>query len=491
MEVSQSRAATASNMLAVRRSETWNAVLRPACLSTDASIKQFAAYLAVQLFAFDLGKLMNGQSHSLSGEMSAKSFLRALFDRAVAAVSAEACMSKELHLPPISGRNVVLAVGKAAAAMASVAARQIGGPVEGLVITRRGHAGPPHVLPPSVKLIEAGHPIPDNESILAGERALELVRGLGARDRLVALISGGGSALMTLPVPGVSLGDKRAVTESLLKSGATIGEINSVRKHLSAIKGGRLAVEAAPAQVTTLIISDIPGDDPSFVASGPTVVDHTTLATAREILDRYRIAVPVSVAAALNRPENETPPSDALGIAGADVRIVARARDALEAAADLAASRGYKLTNLGDHLQAEARYLGAGHAALARRQSADGLARVILSGGETTVRVTNPNGRGGRNLEYLLGMAIALDGAPNIYAIACDTDGIDGTEDNAGGIIVPDTLARARELGLDPRAALTQNQAYEFFEALGDLVMTGPTRTNVNDFRAIIIEARP
>jgi hydroxypyruvate reductase len=281
------------------------------------------------------------------------------------------------------------------------------------------------------------------------------------------------------------------VTESLLNSGATIGEINSVRKHLSAIKGGRLAVEAAPAQVTTLIISDIPGDDPSFVASGPTVVDHTTLATAREIIDRYRIAVPVSVAAALTRPQNETPPSDALGIAGGDVRIVARARDALEAAADLAASRGYKVTNLGDHLQAEARHLGAGHAALARRQSGDGLARVILSGGETTVRVVNPNGRGGRNLEYLLGLAIALDGAPNIYAIACDTDGIDGTEDNAGGIIVPDTLARAGELGLDPRAALAQNQAYEFFEALGDLVITGPTRTNVNDLRAIIIEARP
>jgi glycerate 2-kinase len=434
---------------------------------------------------------MNGESNPLPSATSPRSLLRELFDQAVAAVSAEACLSRALQLPPISGRTVLLAVGKAAAAMASVAAKQIGGPVEGLVITRRGHAGPPHVLPTSVELIEAGHPIPDDESILGGERALELVRGLGARDRLLALISGGGSALMTLPVSGVSLSDKRTVTESLLNSGATIGEINSVRKHLSAIKGGRLAVEAAPAQVTTLIISDIPGDDPSFVASGPTVVDHTTLATAREIIDRYRIPVPVSVAAALTRPENETPPSDALGIAGGDVRMIARARDALQAAADLAASRGYKVTNLGDHLQAEARHLGAGHAALARRLSGDGLARVILSGGETTVRVINPNGRGGRNLEYLLGLAIALDGAPNIYAIACDTDGIDGTEDNAGGIIVPDTLARAGELGLDPRAALAQNQTYEFFEALGDLVITGPTRTNVNDLRAIIIEARP
>jgi len=414
--------------------------------------------------------------------------LRALFDEAVSAVSAEACLPRALEVSPGSGRTVLLAVGKAAAAMASIAAKRLPGPIEGLVITRRGHAGPPHALPPSIELIEAGHPIPDDESIAAARRALALAEGLGARDRLIALVSGGGSALLTLPVAGVSLADKRAVTQALLNSGATIGEINSVRKHLSAIKGGRLAVAAAPAHVTTLVISDIPGDDPSFVASGPTVTDHTTLAMAREIVERYRIAVPASVTAALMRPENETPPSDALGLAGGDVRVIAVARDALAAAGRLAETQGYKVTNLGDHLQAEACHLGAGHAALARRLAADGLARVILSGGETTVRVTNPDGRGGRNLEYLLGLAIALDGAPRIHAIACDTDGIDGTEDNAGAMIAPDTLVRARAAGLDARAALAENRAYDFFAALGDLVVTGPTRTNVNDLRAILIE---
>lgn len=431
---------------------------------------------------------MTGLPDRPASATAARLLLRALFDEAVTAVSAETCLPRALNLPPSSGRTVLLAVGKAGAAMASIAAKRLGGSVEGLVVTRRGHAGPPHTLPPSIEVIEAGHPIPDVESMAAAERALELAHGLGARDRLIALISGGGSALMTLPVAGVSLADKRTVTQALLNSGATIGEINSVRKHLSAIKGGRLAVAAAPAHVTTLIISDIPGDDPSFVASGPTVIDHTTLATAREIVDRYRIAVPASVAAALTRPENETPPSDALGLAGGDVRLIAVARDALAAAGRLAASQGYKVTNLGDHLQAEACHLGAGHAALARRLSADGLPRVILSGGETTVRVTNPEGRGGRNLEYLLGLALALDGAPRIHAIACDTDGIDGTEDNAGAIITPDTLDRARAKGLDARAALAENRGYDFFAALGDLVVTGPTRTNVNDLRAILIE---
>jgi hydroxypyruvate reductase len=413
--------------------------------------------------------------------------LRALFDEGVRAVSAERCLPPFLADYEAAGRTLVLAVGKAAAAMAHVAVGGIASPVTGLVVTRRGHAGPPHPLPSSFEVIEAGHPVPDDQSLGAAHRALQLVRQLGAGDRLLMLVSGGGSALLTLPVPGVTLADKQVVTQALLRSGATIGEINSVRKHLSLIKGGRLAVAAAPAQVTTFVISDVPGDDPSFVASGPTVADDTTLAMARDILARYRIEVPSSVTAALASTSNETPPADALGLAGGDVRVIAVARDALAAARRMAESHDYKVTDLGDQLQAEARHLGAGHAALARRMASDGLRRIILSGGETTVRVVNPRGRGGRNLEYLLGLAIELDGAPRVHAIACDTDGIDGTQDNAGAVIAPDTLARARSLGLDARGMLEANDAYGFFHALNDLVVTGPTRTNVNDLRAILI----
>ena len=421
---------------------------------------------------------------------SPRATLRMLFDAGVAAVSAERCVPPALGGDAITGRTLILAVGKAAAAMASVAASRLTGPVTGLVVTRRGHAGPPHPLPAGFEVIEAGHPVPDDQSLTAANRALALVAALGARDRLLMLVSGGGSALLTLPVPGVSLADKQVVTQALLRSGATIGEINSVRKHLSLIKGGRLAVAAAPAHVTTLIISDVPGDDPSFVASGPTVADATTLDTAREILARYRIDVPANVTAALASSANETPPSDAHGLAGGTVRVIALARDALDAARGVAEDHGYKVTDLGDHLQAEARHLGAGHAALARRLATEGQPRIIVSGGETTVRVTNPHGRGGRNLEYLLGFAIALGGAPGIHAIACDTDGIDGTEDNAGAIVAPDTLARGRALGLDAQAMLDANDAYTYFAALGDLVVSGPTRTNVNDLRAILIEGR-
>ena len=422
-----------------------------------------------------------------STSIAARALLRALFDEAVGAVSAERCVPPAMRLEPISGRTLIIALGKAAAAMASAAAGQIQGPLSGLVVTRHGHSGPPHTLPANFEVIEAGHPVPDTESLTAAGRALALVKGLGANDRLLALISGGGSALLALPVPGVLLEDKQVVTRALLRSGATIAEINSVRKHLSLIKGGRLAVVAAPAQVTTLIISDVPGDDPSFVASGPTVTDHTTLETAREIIARYRIAAPGNVIAALNSSANETPPPNMPRLADGDVRIIATARDALNAARHLAEERGYAVADLGDRLEGEASHLGVDHAALARRLATDGQPRLILSGGETTVRVTNPQGRGGRNLEYLLGLAIALDGAPRIHAIACDTDGIDGTEDNAGAIVTPCTLARAQALGLDARQMLSANMAYAFFEALGDLIITGPTRTNVNDLRAILI----
>lgn len=414
--------------------------------------------------------------------------LRALFDTAVAAVSAEGAMPTQFDVQGPGGTTLVVAIGKAAAAMAASAMKRLPAGTPGIVVTRAGHGLDAGILPPSIEVIEAGHPIPDVESITAAERVLARATALGPADRLLMLVSGGGSALLALPADGVSLKDKQSVTKALLRSGATIAEINCVRKHLSRIKGGRLAVVAAPARVTTLIISDVPGDDPSFVASGPTVADHTTLADAREILRRYRIPCPDSVSAALAEPANETPPADASGLADADVRIIACARDALAAAAGMAERWGCHVTNLGDHLQAEARQLGAAHGVLARRLADEGLPRVILSGGETTVTVGNPNGRGGRNLEYLLALAIALDSAACIWAIACDTDGIDGTETNAGAIVTPDTLARARSLGLDPAAALQANETYRFFEALGDLVVTGPTRTNVNDFRAILIE---
>jgi len=396
-------------------------------------------------------------------------------------------MPKKIPAPP-HGRVVVIAVGKAAAEMMRVAQIRASAPLTGLVVTRYGHLPVGGTGWPGVEIIEAGHPFPDENSLRAAQRALELAADLDAGDQLLVLLSGGGSALLAAPTRGVDLADKQATTRALLQSGATIAEINCVRKHLSAIKGGRLAVAAGAARVTTWIISDVPGDDPSFVASGPTASDHTSLAVAREILAEYGIVPPPNVAMALNDPTNETPAADTLGLAGGETVVIARARDALAAAGRRAVELGCAVTDLGDQLQAEARHLGAGHAALARRLAADGRKRVIISGGETTVAVVNRKGRGGRNLEYLLGLAIALDGTPGIHALACDTDGIDGTETAAGAIVTHDTMARARLLGLDAAAHLAGNNAYLFFEALGDLVVTGPTLTNVNDFRAILIE---
>lgn len=417
----------------------------------------------------------------------AKEALRALFDEAVRAVSAEVAMPRDLPLSP-HGRSAVIAVGKGAAAMMHVAlARAAGRSIEGLVVTRHGHL-PAEQRLSGIEVIEAGHPYPDENSVRAARRALEIAKSLEAGDRLLVLLSGGGSALLAAPAPGLELKHKQAITRALLQSGATIEEINRVRKHLSAVKGGRLAVAAGPAAVTTWIISDVPGDDPSFVSSGPTVADTSSLEMAREILARYGIEAPVEVQAALADPANETPDPDMLGLAGSDTRVIARARDALAAAGALARRLGYQVTDLGDQLQAEARHLGASHAALSRRLAREGTRRAILSGGECTVTVVNKAGRGGRNLEYLLGLAIALDGEPGICALACDTDGIDGTEDAAGAVITPDTMARAAMLGLDPRAHLAENNAYLFFQALGDVVVTGPTLTNVNDFRAILID---
>ncbi len=413
--------------------------------------------------------------------------LLALFRHAVDTVSPEAVMPKRIPESP-HGRVVAIAVGKAAAEMMRVARSRSPKPVGGLVVTRYDHVPEGFASTPGIELIEAGHPYPDENSIRAARRALEIAHGLEAGDELLVLLSGGGSALLAAPVPGVTLADKQAITRLLLRSGATIEEINSVRKHLSEIKGGRLAVAAGPARVTTWMISDVPGDDPSFVSSGPTVANYSSLADARDIIAKYRISAPPGVVLALADPANETPAPDTLGLAGGEAVIIGRARDALLAAGRLAAERGYQVTDLGDQLQAEARHLGASHAALSRRLAADGQKRAIISGGEATVSVVNPKGRGGRNLEYLLGLAIALGGAPGISALACDTDGIDGTEHAAGAMVFPDTLERARARGIDPAECLARNNAFLFFEALGDLVVTGPTFTNVNDFRAILID---
>jgi hydroxypyruvate reductase len=410
--------------------------------------------------------------------------LRNLFDAAVRAAQPETCVPPHLPLPP-KGRTIVVGAGKGAAAMAAAVERHWRGPLSGLVVTRYGHG----VETKRIEVVEASHPVPDAAGSAAAQRILDMVRGLTPDDLVLCLISGGGSALLALPAPGLTLGDKQAVTRALLKSGAAIGEINCVRKHLSAIKGGRLGAAAAPAAVVTLAISDVPGDDPATIASGPTVADPTSFADARAILDKYGIAGPAAVMAHLAAARDESPKPGALRLARATYRIVATPRAALEAAAGVAEGAGFAAEILGDALEGEARELGAEHARLALAFAKRGQRVCILSGGETTVTVRG-RGRGGRNAEYLLALAIGLDGAAEIHALAADTDGIDGSEDNAGAAIGPDSLARARALGIDAKARLADNDAYGFFAALGDLVVTGPTRTNVNDFRAILIEPR-
>jgi hydroxypyruvate reductase len=371
------------------------------------------------------------------------------------------------------------------------------GPLDGIVVTRHGHAVPCD----RIKIVEASHPVPDRAGEQAARDILDLAQGLGPDDQLVCLVSGGGSALLTLPAPGLSLADKQAVTRALLRSGATIGEINTVRKHLSAIKGGRLAAAAAPARVVTLAISDVPGDDPAVIASGPTVPDPTSFADARAVLAKYRIAEPAAVLAHLAAAAEETPKPGDAAFARARFELIASPQQALSAAADAALARNITPIVLSDRIEGEARDVAAVHAAIAL-QLYDGRFRVggsivappavLLSGGETTVTLRG-RGRGGRNSEFLLALAAALakdpGGAPGIAALACDTDGIDGTEDNAGAIVYPNTIARAAAGGLAIKQALAQNDGYGFFAALGDLVVTGPTLTNVNDFRAILVLA--
>jgi len=408
--------------------------------------------------------------------------LRRLFDAAVAAADPALCVPPHLPAPPPEsreGRTVVVGAGKASAAMAKAVEDHWRGDLSGLVVTRYGSA----VACERIEIVEARHPVPDAAGLAAAERILEIARGLGPDDLMMALISGGGSALLTLPAPGLTLADKQAVNEALLRSGAAIGEMNTVRKHLSAIKGGRLAAAAAPARVASLLISDVPGDDPAVIASGPTVADASTLADAKAVIAKYAIDVPTAVAAHLESPDAETPKPGDAAFAATETVIVARPGGSIEAAAREAEKAGIKPVILGDAIEGEARDVAADQA---RRALAAAGGSVLLSGGEVTVTVKG-RGRGGPNAEYLLALALALEGAPGIHAIACDTDGIDGSEDNAGAVIGPDTLERAAAQGLDPQARLDDNDAYGFFAALGDLVITGPTLTNVNDFRAVLV----
>lgn len=416
---------------------------------------------------------------------------RLLLDMLQAAIKAalpEHCVPPHLPPPP-KGRTIVVGAGKASAAMARAVEQHFPGEVSGLIVTRYGHG----VKTERIEIVEAAHPVPDAAGSAAAGRILRMVQGLGADDLVLCLISGGGSALLALPAPGLTLADKQAVNKALLKSGAAIGEMNCVRKHLSAIKGGRLAVAAAPAQVVTLMISDVPNDDPSVIASGPTVADPTTAADALAILEKYRIAEPASVLAHLRRGDDETPKPGDPRLARIDNRIIATPQQSLEAAAAVARRAGYAPLILSDSVEGEARDVALVHAAIARHCARNGQPAVppcaILSGGETTVTVRG-KGRGGRNAEFLLALAVALEGLAGIDALAADTDGIDGTEDNAGAVIAPDSLARAAALGIDAKALLADNDGYNFFAGLGDLVVTGPTFTNVNDFRAILVGGR-
>jgi hydroxypyruvate reductase len=416
-------------------------------------------------------------------------FLRRLFDAGLAA--ADPAKAVPVHLPeiPATGRTVVVGAGKAAASMAR--ALEDAWPTdrpapEGLVVTRYDHA----VALQHIECIEAAHPVPDAAGRKAAERIRDLAVGLGEDDLLICLISGGGSALLALPAEGVTLEDKQAVSKALLKSGADIAEMNCVRKHLSALKGGRLAAAAAPARVVSLLISDVPGDDPATIASGPTVADPTSFADARAILTKYGIDPPAAVRRHLEAAAEETPKPGDERLSRVENHLIARPQASLEAMAEAARASGVTPVILGDAIEGEAREVAQVMAGIAQQVARHGqpaaAPAVLLSGGETTVTVRG-QGRGGRNLEFLLALAVALNGAAGIWALAGDSDGIDGSEDNAGALVTPDSLTRARAAGLDPLARLADNDGYGFFQALDDLVITGPTLTNVNDLRAILI----
>jgi len=434
-----------------------------------------------------------------------REFLEHLYRAAVTRALPLENTARYLPRPPTQasgGRTIVIGAGKAGGSMAQAveALWPADAPLEGLVVTRYHHIPPrPEGLKQRIEIVEAAHPVPDAAGLAAAQRILAMVQGLTENDLVLCLISGGGSALLTLPAEGLTLEDKQRINKALLNSGANISEMNCVRKHLSRIKGGRLAAACAPARVVTLTISDVPGDDPSIIASGPTVPDATSCAEAVAILQRYGIEVPGAIMSLLEQGALETPKPGNAVFKGHEVHMIATPQQSLEAAAAVARAAGLQAYILSDEMEGESREVGKVHAALARAVALKGqpFSRpcVILSGGETTVTVKKQaegtpreqRGRGGRAGEFCLGLALALQGQPGVYALAADTDGIDGVEDNAGAFVAPDTLQRALAKGMKIDQYLDRNDAYGYFEPLGGLVITGPTHTNVNDFRALLV----
>lgn len=419
-------------------------------------------------------------------EISPKRSLEHLFLKGISFANPLNCVPALLPQKP-KGRVLVVAAGKAAASMAHAVEETWGADVEGIAVTRYGHVK----ACKSIEVIEAAHPVPDDRGEIAAKRLIDEVAKLGEDDLLLCLISGGGSSLLGLAADGLSFEDKKAINKALLMSGAPIGEMNIVRKHLSAIKGGRLAKTAYPAQVFTIAISDVPGDDPSVIASGPTVPDESTLSQTIEIIDKYNISIPQNVRDHLENPSNETPkPNDPI-FKKCETVIAARPVDMVNHVVKEAENLGFKVINLGADIEGEASEVGAEHAQMALKYRSeikpDHAPIAIISGGETTVTVRNHNGRGGRNCEYALSLAANLSGSSNIFAFAGDTDGIDGSEDNCGAFVLPNTLASAEKLGISAKEMLKNNESYSFFASLGDLYVTGPTLTNVNDLRIIIV----
>ncbi|NJM29615.1 MAG: glycerate kinase [Rhizobiales bacterium] len=418
---------------------------------------------------------------------AARALLRTMLDAAIAAAMPGTCVPAALPAPP-KGRTIVVGAGKASAAMAAAFEKAWPDQAEGLIVTRYGHGVPCE----RIEIVEAAHPVPDDAGTKAAARMLEMVKGLTQDDLVIALISGGGSALLSLPAARITVEEKRTVNRLLLASGAPIGEMNCVRKHLSAIKGGRLAAAAFPARIVSLVISDVPGDDLAAVASGPTVADPTTFAEARAIIAKYNLEVPASVARHLEKAADETPKPGSPRLARCENILIASPQKSLEAAAAVAKANGIAPLILGDAIEGEAREVGYVMAGIAKQARRFGQPVkppcVLISGGETTVTVRG-QGAGGRNVEYLMGLALKLGGEPGIYAIAADTDGIDGAREVAGAFAGPTTLIRARAKGIDPWKSLAENDGHTFFGSLGDHIVTGPTLTNVNDFRAILVTA--
>lgn len=415
-----------------------------------------------------------------------KQFLFDLFSCAVSSVSARECLPPFLSGLSSKGHTLVIGAGKGAAEMAQVVENNWEGQLTGLVVTPYGHS----VVCKNIEVVEAAHPVTDEAGQRSALRILQMVQGRTVNDLVICLITGGGSSLLALPAEGITLKQKQDITKALLKSGANISEMNCVRKHLSSIKGGRLALACAPAQLVTLLISDVPGDDPKIIASGPTFPDNTTCQDALDVLNKYGIETPSNVLKHLKLGKGETPKPGDTRFSKTNHFIIATAQKALEAAAERAKALGITPYIISDLIEGEASDCGIFHAAIAKQVSRYNQPFqkpcVLLSGGETTVTVRG-RGRGGRNTEFLLNLAMSLNGYPGIYAIACDTDGIDGTENNAGAFCSPESMSQARKINIDVRGMAKNNDSYTFFSALDDLVITGPTRTNVNDFRAVLI----